>query len=650
MTSRYGARSGTGTLPTFAPVMPRFNPNPSTFDRFPGEVVLAILRQFLEVRPRELRALKAFVAATIPFQRLSRKFKLAIDVIIGLHFHTFIYPRHNGVHIDHAPWHINTSDGLFKHRDYWKFYQGEDAVQIPVFGDIVNTLTIPRIPTLRCISLDIRAMEPITKPSLRRWKLVHAPRWVQTTSILTRIAMGACGIEELNLRLSPQQEMLNIVQEIVDRNKRLRIIRIDVDTAVVSNRNIRPTIRLDKMFESYQTREPIATLIIRAPGCNIKTWATSSQLQERFFAHLRETKEIVLACHVFNALLPTLVWTYHLLRHMPKLEAGDIAIHAADSHKISTMANSDLPLLHMHALDKLSLQIPEVDTHFLRKINALCLYKLRIRSSVPVSSWPHCVDNHFPNLFIANIMCPGPSAVRVRALGVPHRWYYQNLGVVHNYERPHNLPFLAYIKPYSRQRHEHSPSPTPEVMPYQVPEATEPAWEEEDSDASTGSDLSELEDEDEEEDETLGSSSSDSDGSDTDDSDSQSLGTTSLETDTSWPQITPTIFPHQDSVSPNPSDAGVSPVFPHQDTAPSHVSDADPPPPTQQAGPSLSTESTSIDGNSAEHSETTATDVLQQHDQLSPLSPCASSTLASSSTTSSPLDPRPQKRARLSSP
>ncbi|KAE8233466.1 hypothetical protein CF326_g1487 [Tilletia indica] len=552
--------------------MPRFNPNPSSFDKFPGEVVLSILRYFLQSRPRDSQTLKAFVAETIPFQRLSRKFKLAIDVIIGLHFHTYAFPLHHGVHADNAPWHISTYDGLFKHRDYWSFYQGKHALRIPTFGDIVNTLTIPRVPTLRCISLDVRAMEPITKPSLRRWKLLHAPRWVQTTMILTRIASGACGIDELNLRLSPQQDLLNIVQEIVNRNKRLRVIRIEVDSTVVSNRNIRPTIRLDKMFECYKPRLPIERLIIRAPGCNIKTFATSSELQGRFFAHLRQTKEVVLACHLFNALLPTLVWTYHLLRHTPKLELGDVAIHAADTHKLSSFAGGDLPYLQLHALDKLSLQIPEVDTHFLQKINALGLYKMRIRSSVPVSSWPHCVENHFPNLFIANIMCPGPSGLRLRALGVPHKWYYQNLGAVHNHERPHNLPFLAYIKPYSRQRHEPPSQPDAVVYPYRLPEACEMGWDEEvseDSD-STGSDLSEFEEEEDDSSAEHAEPSSDEGEGQPDhvNEEGSAAGTSSsAASDTDESGSTTSEFSHQDSVSPF-STLPESPAVPSEDSSP----------------------------------------------------------------------------------
>ncbi|KAE8250716.1 hypothetical protein A4X13_0g4458 [Tilletia indica] len=487
--------------------MPRFNPNPSLADRFPGEIVLHILRNFMEPRPGEHQSLKAFVADTIPWQKLSWKFKLAIDAIIGMHFHTFDFPDHHGVHDDTAPWHVGTRDHMVLHRNYWKHYQGKTATIIPTFSDIVNSLTPGRLPALRCVSLDVRAMEPTSRSSLRLWKTLHTPRWVQTTHILSCLANASRGIEELNIRVSPQQDLLNIINDIVDRNKNLRIIRIDVDSTVVNNRNMQSTIRLDNMFGSTLPRAPLEQLIIRAPGCKIKTFATSQQLQTHFFRHLRIAKELVLACSVFNALLPTLIWTYQLLQHMPNLELGDIAVYAPDSHKLNTK-DVELPMLHMHALDKLSLQIPEVDTHLLRSINALKLYKLRIKSTIPVSDWPICVDSHFPNLFIVNVQCPGPSALRLSALGIPHRCSYHNLGGMHNRTRFHTQPFLAYIKPYSCRRND-LPSPPP--LPYPPPaffEADLDGWdEEEDSEATvtTGSEFSTSDDEDHDDDVTEGS-------------------------------------------------------------------------------------------------------------------------------------------------
>ncbi|KAE8250217.1 hypothetical protein A4X13_0g4893 [Tilletia indica] len=470
-------------------------PTPRSFDRFPGEVVLSILRNYLETQPRDHQSLKALVAATVPFQLLSRKFKLAIDVIIGLHLHTYPVARHQGTHSHLAPWHVGAEDGILPHRDYWGFFQGRGASDIPVFSEIISTLTVPRIPTLRSVSLDLRTFYPMTKSSLRLWQSVHAPRWVKTSMILTQISTGSRAVEELNLRITAQQDLIDIVQDIVDRNKRLRVIRIEIDSTFVPDGGIRPIIRLDHMFGCYKSRVPLERLVIRAPSCDIKMWSTSGEQQGRFFKHLSVVKEVVIACHVFKTLLPTMIWTYHLLRHMPKLEEGDIAVHIPDTHKM-TMADAELPILHMHALEKLSLQIPEVDTHVLRSINALSLFKLRIKSAVPIEDWPICVENHFPNLFIANILCPGPSALRLQALGVQRRWSYHNFGSMHNETRYHHQSFLAFIKPYSRRRFEHPRPPPSDEQPYRLIEACEMGWDEMESeeDVTTISELSDSED------------------------------------------------------------------------------------------------------------------------------------------------------------
>ncbi|KAE8179619.1 hypothetical protein CF336_g9575, partial [Tilletia laevis] len=77
---------------------------------------------------------------------------------------------------------------------------------------------------------------------------------------------------------------------------------------------------------------------------------------------------------------------------------------------------------------------------------------LRIKTKVPLHEWLSCDDNHFPSLFIAHVQCKGPSAPRLTKLGVDPYFFDQNLNNFHNWTNDHVLPFLAYIKPYSRRR------------------------------------------------------------------------------------------------------------------------------------------------------------------------------------------------------
>ncbi|CAD6927818.1 unnamed protein product [Tilletia controversa] len=136
---------------------------------------------------------------------------------------------------------------------------------------------------------------------------------------------------------------------------------------------------------------------------------------------------------------------------MSRVQLLDIAIDEPDP-QASDLSQADLPFAHLRKLERLSLQLPEVEGRFLRCIRAVSLYKLRIKTKVPLSDWLPCDNNHFPSLFIAHIQCKGPSAPRLTTLGVDVRFFEQNLNKFHNWTNSHVLPFLAYIKPYSRRR------------------------------------------------------------------------------------------------------------------------------------------------------------------------------------------------------
>ncbi|KAE8228966.1 hypothetical protein CF326_g6079 [Tilletia indica] len=416
--------------------------------RLPGEVVLHIVRFMVEEMPTQTHQLKSYVRRTIPLQQINRRWKLATDWAIGLRLHTYISPSNTGTHDERSPWHVSIHDPVCDHRDYWEFYQGSDSLRKPAIYNILNTLTYGRLPTLRCISLDLRPYEPISVSSLRRWKTVHAPRLIHTASILTRMLSATRGLEELNLRISPQQELVDMVEELVAKNTRLRRLTIEVDSAVVAGRNIRPIIRLDHMFPKLVSREPLERLVIRAPSCNI-TFRIPFQDQVPFFPHLRTVAEFGMVCSSFKTSTTNQWWIYRLLTHLPNVKSCEIAIDAADS-RATTLENITFPPVLLRYLEKLSIQFAEVDTRLLRSLVAVRLFKLRLGTRVPVSKWPICDEDHFPNLFVAHVCCPGPSGLRLLALGIQPCHFRHNLTELHNHTRSHQAPFLAYIKPYTR--------------------------------------------------------------------------------------------------------------------------------------------------------------------------------------------------------
>ncbi|KAE8179611.1 hypothetical protein CF336_g9578, partial [Tilletia laevis] len=85
--------------------MPRFVVKKSLFDKLPGEIVLLIMQYVFDRNPKRDQTLKQFIRSTIGVQLLSWKAKLAVDTVIGLHFHAFSRPIHHGVHDCRAPFH-----------------------------------------------------------------------------------------------------------------------------------------------------------------------------------------------------------------------------------------------------------------------------------------------------------------------------------------------------------------------------------------------------------------------------------------------------------------------------------------------------------------------------------------------------------------
>ncbi|KAE8231634.1 hypothetical protein CF326_g3343 [Tilletia indica] len=437
--------------------MPRSNPFPSRFDRLPGEIVLNILRFLLEPRPRS-ETLRALIVSLLPWHYMNWTFKLATDRIIGLHLHTFHQLTHEGIHHHTAPWHVSTRDPVMMHQDYWMYFQGRSALKVPNFRHVLNALTTQRLPVLRCISLDLRPHEPLTNTSLCNWKTLHAPRWVHVATILTRLLMASKGLQELNLRVPAQQDLIDLVEELVANNANLRVLRIDVDSTVGTGRHIRPRVHLHKMFPPSQSRACLQTFCLRAPSCDIHCSLPPDQAVVRFADLLQRTKELVFASSSFDAGMPPLLWIARVLQHMPVLELCDLAIDAKYQHA-TPISPCDIRPIPLPRLSKLSLQLPELDGTFLRALQAPSLHRIRLHSMVPIESWTHCDDNHFPNLFIATVSCYGPSATRIRALGVEAHRFAHSLSRFDNWTNPHDLPFIVYIRPLDQER-EGTPPPS----------------------------------------------------------------------------------------------------------------------------------------------------------------------------------------------
>ncbi|KAE8233024.1 hypothetical protein CF326_g1937 [Tilletia indica] len=146
---------------------------------------------------------------------------------------------------------------------------------------------------------------------------------------------------------------------------------------------------------------------------------------------------------------------------MPGLHLCDLAVGAQDPNALPT-ATLDFPLISLPWLRKLSLQLPGLDGHLLRALHTPLLQEIRILSAIPIRHWPVCEDDHFPSLSVANISCRGPSATRIRALGVQEHRFAHSLSRFDNWTNDHSLPFVVHLQP-SNNRRISTPTLTPSL-------------------------------------------------------------------------------------------------------------------------------------------------------------------------------------------
>ncbi|KAK0523622.1 hypothetical protein OC834_005832 [Tilletia horrida] len=421
-----------------------------TFTDLPGELLLRIVGFAVLPDNPSREDLVKYVRRSRPLQLVNKQFKAAVDRVVGLHFHAFRPALPYALKVYAGPWHPAVLASVQVHRCYWQWHQGHHTRIGPDLKFAQKALTLARLPYLRTISLDLRAQEPFTQSSLRLWKTKHAPRWVHASAILTHLLVSATSIEDLVIRLSPQQELLDFVVELISKNKSLVRIQIDVDSAVVNGRNLRPTIHLDRVTSPAVPYAAVKRFIVRAPSCDIRFFHMVDA-HPPFYKRLAAAEEISISCCNFSTNIPNPLWIATLLRATPAAHVFEICIERPDDFDVSGFGADDRPI-HLPQLYELGVQVPDVDTSLLRLLRAPELYAFRFHTSVPVTQWARLLPDHFPALFIAQLSANGPSADRLRNLGVPMHKCAQNLQGHHNFTTSHCRVLNAFIKPYDRPR------------------------------------------------------------------------------------------------------------------------------------------------------------------------------------------------------
>ncbi|KAK0523058.1 hypothetical protein OC834_006044 [Tilletia horrida] len=421
-----------------------------TFKDLPGELVLRIVAYAVTPDDASSEDLVKYVRRSRSLQLVSKQLKAAVDRVVGLHFHAFRPVLPYALKVYAGPWHPAVLASVQVHRCYWQWHQGHHTRIGPDLKFALSALTLARLPNLRTLSLDLRAHEPFTHGSLRLWKTKHAPRWVHASAILTHLLICATSIEDIVIRLSPQQELIDFVLQLIAKNRGLKRIQIDIDSAVVNGRNVRPVIHLDRLCSAGVAYTPVRGFILRAPSCDVRFF-NMAESHFPFYKRLAEAEDVSISCCTFSTNIPNPLWIATLLRATSQAHVFEICIERPDDFDVSGFTGDDRPIL-LPNLYELGIQVPDVDTSLLRLLRAPDLYAFRFHTAVPVQDWNRCSPDHFPSLFIAQLSATGPSADRLRNLGVPLHKCAQNLQGQHDFTTAHSYVLNAFIKPYDRPR------------------------------------------------------------------------------------------------------------------------------------------------------------------------------------------------------
>ncbi|KAK0520247.1 hypothetical protein OC834_007108 [Tilletia horrida] len=425
-----------------------------TLSDLPGELVLHVLKEAIPTDPEQVTTLRSHVQGAGEYRLIGRRFNIATQLLVGVHFHAFPGPTLNVLQIWSGLWHPSQTKPAREHRRYWNSYRHPEDYRHS--AEAVRTLPVYRLPALRSLSLDLiprRQSTSVRIPDITRPFSLPT----EVTTLLDRIRTHSHSIEQLHIRIPAVQECIDAVQTIVATNINLHSVCIEVDSVRCATTfgGPRPRFHLSNFSFAHLGYSALQRFVLRAPTCDVN-FILSPHSQLTFLRRLVGVVQFGLICNHFSTTLPNWYWVYTLFQHTPQLQACDISFQQNDDHE-SFKPDFEVQPFALPHLYELCLDLPEIDSFLLCKMTAPKLYVLRLRSNVHIHLWPDCDINQFPDLFLVQMHCPGPSAVRLDTLGVMHQYFSHNLSGNHNYLHSHDEDFTAYIKPYERPREQRRP-------------------------------------------------------------------------------------------------------------------------------------------------------------------------------------------------
>ncbi|CAD6968455.1 unnamed protein product [Tilletia controversa] len=182
------------------------------FSALPGEIILQIATQALIPDEPAKEDLCSLCRRACELRLISPRFNMAVPFVLSQHFHTYQLVHERPIRANLPTWIPSLRDPPGVHHLYWFLHQGVRHNNLPDLRKLSDTLQIAKLPKLKSTSLDLRLKDLPISNTTRMWNDLHVPQWIQVTTTLSKMLAVCSTLEELNLRVPPQQDIINIVE------------------------------------------------------------------------------------------------------------------------------------------------------------------------------------------------------------------------------------------------------------------------------------------------------------------------------------------------------------------------------------------------------------------------------------------------------
>ncbi|KAE8241813.1 hypothetical protein A4X13_0g7250 [Tilletia indica] len=398
----------------------------------PNEVLLHILSFLLPKNLRSSRRNHVLTALLHSIGSANKHLRKVLIHHLSQHYQMFkavdLGPVRSPATIAWLP--LRVSPGEPSHSRYWWFYVGPDWDDLPSVHFQEAWLKRTQTVSIKSLAIDLRIRHFPRVLNPRLWNKLHVLQWVKSAAVLARIASSVTDLEALHIRMPSQSDEFSLLEVILSNNRKLKDVIIEVDSTLSPQFFPRAVLNLDACTTPGESYAKLDRFIVRAPSAEVQV-VDDGPLLER----LSNAQEVIVAAYKLKAFTSCWQWVLNLMLAAPRIEKLEVA--AAVGNEDAFTAFVTLVTAHLPHLANLIVDLPEVDSRFLRFLDAPVLKYLHVRSATPFDEYGPCPPLHFPSLIFLNVWCSCPVAIRFATAGLPREAYLHSLNAEANDEDPY---------------------------------------------------------------------------------------------------------------------------------------------------------------------------------------------------------------------